>query len=154
MRGILRVIPSDASVKSHRSIVLLVPPARSFLEDIVGGRLDLIGDLRTILHKGQAHPCMAFQGRTRGNDLKPQNLFAEMLQLQALVRKTGFVETGANPPDSIRGTVVILSGDDPFLKELIGDLLELGDANSFDWPSPLEASPPVKTPLAFGRRKI
>lgn len=134
MLGVLRVVPCEGSTLAHRALVLRRTPSESLLKDIVGGKLALIQDFDTTLYKREAVRCVAFRARTRPGlpagtkeeNRVRSNTYANLLWLQAQVRKKGF--SGVNlPPHSIVGPVAILHGDEEFLRSLIETLLRLNE---------------------------
>lgn len=128
MQGMMRVIPSEASSKAHRLMMLRQAPTQSLLEDIVGDSLSVIEEFDTILYKGHSFKALAFRAR-RGGDLSP-NTHASWLRIQSQVRKHGF--SGTRPMHEgpgILGTTVILFGDRPFFQAAAWSIL-LSNTNS------------------------
>src|SRR5277367_1821086 len=110
MQGILRVIPTPASRKAHRLLLMRQAPSPLLIEAVVGGGRKIVEGFDTTLHGGRAVPCVVFYG---SEALAEPNPFANLLWLQALVRKHGFSDT--HIPSSISGSVAMLFGDDPFM---------------------------------------
>ena len=113
MRGILRIIPSAGSKKSHRLMVMRQTPSPMLIDAVVGGGRKVVVGFDTILHRGEAVPCTVYQGLEAG--VEP-NAFANLLWLQALIRKHGFSE--AKTSSSIDGSVVVLFGDPEFMENV------------------------------------
>jgi hypothetical protein len=121
MPGVLRIVPpSEGSVKSHRVLVMRKAPSQSLLEDLVGGKLLVIPGLDTLIRRGKTEPCVAF--RAHEDEDLPANDYANWLWLQARLREGKGFAVPANAA-SLKGTIVIVSGDDPFLKSFIWEIL-------------------------------
>jgi hypothetical protein len=58
------------------------------------------------------------------NELRP-NSYADLLWLQALLRKPGYAGVRPLAEGVLSGTIVVLSGDKAFLAELVHNLLEI-----------------------------
>lgn len=123
MQGILRVLPAPGKDRRQRLVLLRQAPSTPQLEDIIGGKLTLIDGFDTTLHDGETVPCLAFRARDM-NELRP-NAYADILWLQALLRKSGYAGVRPLADGFISGTVAILSGDKEFLRELVHNLLEI-----------------------------
>ena len=133
MWGSLHVIPSSMPVPSkrilghlykHHLVVLNAPPSIETIESAIGGSISPIPDFDTILHGGASQPCMAFCNRDAlAMDFMP-NIWANLLWLQALVRKHGFAEAHeiyTSHPEThhtITGAIAILWGDSEFMQAL------------------------------------
>ena len=98
-------------------MIMRQAPSPLLLDSIVGGDRHLVEGFDSILYNGEATPCFVFQG-VQGilEPKREDNAFANMLWLQALVRKHGF--SHAHTPSSITGPVAILFGDPEFMKDL------------------------------------
>jgi hypothetical protein len=121
MLGTLRVIPSAEAKRPQRIITLRQIPSPAFLSDLVGGEAQHVESFDSILHDGQVVPCVVYvakDARTGTRKMKP-NTWANLLWLQALVRKQGFTETDRDALDHIAGPVVILHGDGVFMHHLL-----------------------------------
>lgn len=123
MWGILRVMHGSGSGRAQRFLTMRQAPALSLLEDTVGGRLSLIEGFDSILHEGGSVPCIAFQSM-KSVSRRP-NALANMFWLQSLLRRKGFAGVSPLAEGSLIGTVIVLYGDDTFLKEIIHTVLEL-----------------------------
>lgn len=119
MRGTLRVIPSAESKRPQRIVTLRQLPNPEFLADLLGGEAQVIETFDSILHDGEAQPCVVYSRRGAKEEGLPLNTWANMLWLQALVRKNGFSETDPEQPDRICGPVAVLLGDKVFMHHLL-----------------------------------
>lgn len=129
MRGILRVIPSEASCKSHRKLVIRSIPNERLLDDLVDGHYLPIDDWETALDDGKTLPCLALRADEPGEN--SFNSYASILWVQAKLRK---FDGWCHGPSQLWGTVVLLYGDDEFYDTLIETLAfrELQDSRGFD----------------------
>jgi len=116
MRGTLRVITTPSSKMAHRLIELWQAPSPLMLKDVVRGDLKIVEGFDTILHEGEARPCIVFCNNEPNPD--SPNAFANLLWLQALVRKKGFAGVDPTIASSITGPVAVLYGDQEFLEAL------------------------------------
>jgi hypothetical protein len=83
------------------------------LEAILGKTFSVVEGFDSIFHLGEVVPCVVYQGH---NSWDEPNEFANLLWLQALVRRSGFSKTVF--PSSIGGSCVVLFGDEEFMKTL------------------------------------
>jgi hypothetical protein len=113
MQGILRVIPTPASRKAHRLLIMRQAPSPLLIEAIVGGGRQIVEGFDSTLHGGRAVPCVVYY---RSEAFSEPNPFANLLWLQALVRRHGFADT--HTPSSISGSVAMLFGDETFMRAL------------------------------------
>jgi hypothetical protein len=128
MWGTLHIIPaSGASVpvhllghaSKHRLIVLNAPRSIEELRETVGRELEIIPSCGSIIHGGAVVPCVVYCRKGAREANLPANSWANLLWLQALVRKQGFFETDPNMPDHLAGPVCILLGDQVFMRHLM-----------------------------------
>lgn len=90
-------------------------PSQAQLEDIVGGKILGVDGFYTAILEGQLEKCVVFRA---DNEQSARNETANWLWLQARLRiGDGFAEPAKGDP--LRGTVVIVAGDDAFLNSLI-----------------------------------
>jgi hypothetical protein len=120
----MRVIPNSAVARAQRFIVLRKPISPFMIEAAVGGAPMFVESFDSILVSGISLSCKVYcrkepmrgtQAELRGNaPHEPRtNAFANLLWLQALVRKTGFSE--AKTPCSFTSSVAVVYGDEEFL---------------------------------------
>lgn len=131
MWGTLHIIPpSDhrnspvfsGNKSKHRLLVMNDLPELSDLEVAIGaerGQLEIVETFDTILHGGEETPCCVL----RRKDADCTNAWANLLWLQALVRKHGFAET--QHPPHLTGPIAIIWGCEDFMKGLTLSLAEL-----------------------------
>jgi len=111
--GTLHIIPSSTH-SLHRIELLDKPPSVARLQKAVGGEITLVPGFDSILRGGEVEPCIAFYCET---DFKSApNSWANLLWMQALIRKQGF--SGSDKHEILTGPVVVLWGDLEFLKSL------------------------------------
>lgn len=111
MKGQALVFNVHSSVPSEYTFN--VPPSLDFLQDAVGGPIELIPHFSSIAISGYIRNCFAYcneEGKLQR--LKP-NAKAQQLWQDAMVR-TGVELTG----DVLLGSVVILYGDNTFMESL------------------------------------
>jgi hypothetical protein len=112
MLGTLHIIPPSTKIL-HRIIQLDQVPTTERLSNAVDGPLKLVEGFDTILRGGEIEPCLAFRSN---QECSSHNTWANLLWLQALVRREGFSST--KTPHSLTGSIVVLWGDLEFLKTL------------------------------------
>lgn len=88
-------------------------PSPLLIEAVVKGASKIVPGFDTTLHGGVAVPCLVFYG---SQVLSEPNPFADLLWLQALIRKEGL--TRIQTPSPILGSVVMLFGDPSFMEAL------------------------------------
>ena len=115
MLDTLHIIPTSSGISLHRIIQLDAPPPIERLINAVGGPIKLIPGFDSILRQGEIKPCLAFFSQVQRSN-QEQNTWANLLWLQALVRKYGFSE--AKTPLTITGLVAVVWGDTLLLKNL------------------------------------
>ena len=117
MLGLLRVVPSAESKRQPRSVTLRQIPSVDFVEALVGGNAHIIETFDTLLNgEGVVVPCVVVATK---DETKPVNTWMDLLHLQAMIRKDGFSGTDRDGMPPIRGTAVILQGDDAFMNGLV-----------------------------------
>lgn len=127
MWGTLHIIPAAANNSpvplghrsKHRLVVLSAPPSIEKLREAVGGDIKIIPSFDSIIHGGEVVPCLVYcrKGAREANLLA--NTWANLLWLQAQVRKNGFSETDPDMPDFIAGPVAILLGNKIFMHHVL-----------------------------------
>lgn len=122
MWGTLQIIsalkPQLAHLSKQRLLVLNDAPSINEIEHKLGGPVQEIHSFDSILHGGEIRPCIVFALQDAKRRELPPNAWANMLWLQALVRKHGFSSPEANHPDYLAGPVGILLGDEEFMDAL------------------------------------
>ena len=115
MLGLMRVVPSAESKRKPRSVTLRQIPSVEFVEALVGGDAQIIESFDSLLYNGEVIPCVVVATK---DETKPVNTWMDLLHLQAMIRKNGFSGTDRGDVPPIRGTAVILQGDDSFMDGL------------------------------------
>lgn len=116
MQGSLTLIPAEKG-KPRRLIYLKTPPTLNQIRTLMGGTYELVPEFETIEHNQGIRECTAFCRDALEAHLEEEtpNHWGNLLWGMSLARKYEYRGVPTEPGATLKGPVLIITGDDEFL---------------------------------------